>query len=515
MPVTVYSRPPRIVSAYKPNEWTFKSDRSPNNTPGESTGIGLILIANQAAVDLIPGLALGDVYVTHPAITLGTWVRGQQIEIAGTQVEHYNGLWRVVSTPNNTITVIDAPADELVIGSVFGTITKIYERYRVVVDVTFDTQTDAQRYYLDPGADGLFRMDVRNQAQREFGKNDIFDIATEGITLDMIAADWRITNKYKLDIGEAYNIPNADTGVNTYTVIFKDVATPIGNKDSIVVNSVQPYAHVNDWDGTVDLNWNDELESYEVNQTDTVTVKRLLTYFPGHVSGAANIPTQTVGTADTAFLAFISWSINPQTWGVRVSQMRENGTTSTTVYNFTVAANSFIIPIGPGNVSIGSTTVYYDVSLTNEAGTEVSQRYRYTMDRTCHQSPVRVWALNKFGALDSFTFIGYDKRRTSMDRDIVSKPTMAPTIGAGGDYQRKAWRVRPDRGHTTESETLTKPMYRWVVDEILESTDIRTVVQGGIWTPIFNKTDDVDMGFRSGRITFDYAYGVDNMVQTR
>ena len=518
MPVGVHSRPARITSAYKPNIWAFKSDKAPLPPPGESTPIGIILVANQAAVDSFPGLVIGDVYVIHPAVNLGTWTPGQQIRISGTQVADYNGLWRVRSTPLNTLTVIDAPADTVNVGgSLNGTLAKVYERYRVVVDVKFDTQDEAQRYYLDQDPDGYFRMDVRNQAQREFGRNDVFGIATDGMTLDIVTADDLITNKYSLTIGEAYNIPNSETGVNEYHVIFKDVAEPINNKDNIVVNSVQPYHHLNEWDGTVDLTWNDDLDGYTINQTDTgAAVKRLLTYFPGYLStDSGPFAAQTVGTADTAFLAFISWSINPLTWGVRVSKTNANGTTSTTTTYYTVAGNSFIVPVGPANVVIGANVVHYDISITNEAGQEVSRRYRYNVDRTCHLSPVRVWALNKFGAIDTFRFIGYDKRGTGIARDFVTKPTMAVPIGAAGDYQRKAWRSTPERTHLTESETLPKPMLRWVVDEIIESSDIRTVVYGGMWTPIVNKTDEVDMGFRSGRISFEYAYGVDNMVQTR
>ena len=57
---------------------------------------------------------------------------------------------------------------------------------------------------------------------------------------------------------------------------------------------------------------------------------------------------------------------------------------------------------------------------------------------------------------------------------------------------------------------------RYVADEIMESADLRTIIDPSLgWTHLVNLTDTNDLGFEHGTLRADYAMGVDNTVQTR
>jgi len=512
--ITIESWPILFSSAYKPNVWTFSSTKYPNTEP-DSSGIAIALIvkANAAAVAAYPGVALGDYIALHAAVAPDTWVKGQAIDVGGCDAPSFNGRWRVLKVISDTVTVIDFTDPAGTNGTINGTITKVFERYRVVCDVQFENSDKVQRYYLDPDGDNLFAMDVRNQAQREFG--DIFTLVPPDAGADPIPADGYITNRYTINIGEGYNVPDPVTGANTYTIEFKGDPAPVPYERTCVVNSIQPYHHYNEWEKAVDLTWNEDLSYYVASALRFQgNAARLLSYFDSPIYGAEPNEEHHIGLSDPYFISFLWGAGTSYSFGVRIDGYRSNGDlVGGSLIYYTAQGFSFVVPVGTANIPILGSVAYYDVSITNAEGKDITTRHRLRIDKACKQSPVRVYALNKFGAIDAFTFDGYDKRSTEMDRDFVSKPTMPMQI-TGGDFQRRGWRNKPTRNHETESQTLTKPMLRWVVDEIMESASIRTIVEESLWTPVINLTDDPEMGFRSGRVVFEYAYGVDNQVQT-
>ena len=250
MPVTVYSRPPRIVSAYKPNVWGVRSNKFPVNfTPGESNlAIFTISVADAAAVVAQPGLIEGDIFVLLAATPApGTFEVGQTVSIAGTTDGRYDGISRITKIVAPGIFVIDATNID---GSFGGNLSKYYERYRVIFNVLFFGDTEPQQYSVDASPDGIFRLDIRKQAQRSFA--DVFDVCLPNTLVSGVDTSGAITQRYEVIAVEGYNVP-----VNGF-MEFQQVGTgiklpPSSGKFNVVVNAVQPYHHTDEFDGGTDL----------------------------------------------------------------------------------------------------------------------------------------------------------------------------------------------------------------------------------------------------------------------
>jgi hypothetical protein len=160
--------------------------------------------------------------------------------------------------------------------------------------------------------------------------------------------------------------------------------------------------------------------------------------------------------------------------------------------------------------------------LRNNAGNPITDTYLFKVDRKCYRTPRRFFALNKFGAIDAFTFTGFEKRDNSYARQTKDRSTMPVTVGPRGSWMRKVWKVDPLRAYSIQTDTLTKPWLRYVADEIMESPDIRLAIRnpGTIgaarwWTTVIPLNDANELGFEHGKLRIDYAIGVDNQVQRR
>ena len=509
MGAIVVDSPGPFVSAYKPVQWTFVSDRSPNTIPGESgVQIWLIAVADQVTVSTIPGLAIGDVFVVLTGAFASLFPLGQTVQFQGTTAARYDGVHRVIRAIDASTFVIDATD---INGSLGGTVSKYYERYALYARVRFSGVE--QTYRIDDDGSGRFTMDIRDQAQRSF--KDVFDLVPPGTPFTPIQSNEQITNTYTIEVGEGYNLPD-EQGVNVYFYDFKTPLRLLDGKTQNVVNNVQPYHHINDWQGgAVDLNWDLNLKAYRLDISSPVVNFRALTYAN---PGTRYSEYQTVRSDDDHFLAFLL--ADPTNVAVRLKTFNGSGG-STTTYTpldlFNIGSGSMILPIGPINLGLSLTVVSYSITLVREfTVVPITEEYWFRVDASCHKAPRRFYALNKFGAIDAFTFIGFEKREDSYDRKFVSRPMMPFTVGPGGSWQKKGWKTIPERRYSITSGTLSKGFMRYVADEIMESADLRTIIDPSLgWTHLVNLTDTNDLGFEHGTIRADYAMGVDNTVQTR
>jgi hypothetical protein len=173
-------------------------------------------------------------------------------------------------------------------------------------------------------------------------------------------------------------------------------------------------------------------------------------------------------------------------------------------------------------MTVPANATSYRVRLRNAQGQSVTRTYLFKIDRKCHRAPRRLYALNKFGAIDAFTFTGFERRENTNDRRTVERDTMRPKIGKWGSWQRRTWANKPRRMFSIISDTLTRQWLRYVADEILESPDVRTNIHepvffgdGPWWTPVILENDSDNLGFEHGRLSITYSLGVDEQVQTR
>jgi hypothetical protein len=504
---------------YKPVEWKVRSTKFPvNTTPGEfNLEVFVIGVADPAAVSALPGLAEGDIFVllVNPPAP-GVVVVGQTVQFTGTTLGRYDGIHRITKVISPTRFVIDATNTD---GSADGLMSKYYERYRVVFEAGFETSPGViQDYPVEADPDGVFVVDIRKQAQRSF--KDVFDIAEPGATVGFTSANGYITNRYFINAWEAYNVPTPN-GIEFQRVGVATGLQASKGKFSVVVNAVQPYHHVDEWDGGTDLDWNDNLFPYLVTPTtQDPNTKRFLTYAPSWDGRERGID---IGADEDYFIAFLCNGPSGQNIQARWSFYA--GATfvgqSTLAVPF-VGVDSYILRTGPANIFIPSNVTSYRLELRNNAGNPITDTYLFKVDRKCYRSPRRFFALNKFGAIDAFTFTGYEKRDNSYIRQTKDRSTMPVQVGPRGSWMRKMWKVDPLRAYSIQTDTLTKPWLRYVADEIMESPDIRLAIRnpGTIkaarwWTTVIPLNEANELGFEHGKLRMDYAIGVDNQVQRR
>lgn len=413
--------------------------------------------------------------------------------------------------------VIDADGTASSFG---GTAALVYDRLRLVADVTF-TGGEAQRYYLESDTDNIFRLDIRNQAQREFA--DVFSIANPSADFNDGAANGAtyITNRYTITIQEGYNV--FTDGVPVFTLDKGSTFTP-NPANAIVVNSVQPYHHYDEWAGESDLNWDDNLAGY-IASNSTTGARRvpMLTYFPSYDGTAKTM--QEVYTDEAAFLGFLS--ATPGACIVRFRYYDSAGSLLDQDQIFTdYGDGSGLIPCGPVNITnLNASADYYTVEVTDNSDNAVTLPYAFKVLRDCTRERRRIFALNKFGSIDAFTWVSRESRVNINARDTVSKPTMPASVNStGGDWQRRTWRNNPTRIYSNLSQPMSRALLRWVSDEIIESPDVRTVIHEPSivgpdfprwWTRVILTRTEDELGFEHGRLRIEYTYGVDNQVQTR
>lgn len=514
--LSVVETPVPYCSAYKPNVWGVRSNKFPVNfTPGESNlAIFTISVADAAAVVAQPGLIEGDIFVLLAATPApGIFEVGQTVSIAGTTDSRYDGINRITKIVAPGIFVIDATNTD---GSFGGTLSKYYERYRVIFNVLFEGDTEPQQYPIDVSPDGIFRLDIRKQAQRSF--SDVFDVCLPNTLVSGVNTSGAITQRYDIIAVEGYNVP-----VNGF-VEFKEVGEgiklpPSSGKFNVVVNAVQPYHHTDEFDGGTDLDWNDELTKYIVSPSTTgQNARRLLTYAPDWDGRTRGI---TIAPGEDYFMAFLHDS-GGLDFGARFDFYNGNTFISQSVLTFTAEGQSMAIPCGPANIFVPPTATSYRFRIENAVSQPVSRVYLFNLDRKCYRTPRRFFALNKFGGIDAWTFTGYEKRENTYSREIKERTTMSPKIPVQGSWQRKVWKADPTRVYSQTSGILSRPFLRYVADEILESPDIRTIRHAPEtlgapvwWTTVIPLNDVNELGFQHGELRLEYAIGVDNQVQRR
>lgn len=512
---TLVKQPAHFTSAYKPVEWGWISDRSPVNTIGGESNIGIANIRVATAIDVIAfgaPLSIGDVFVQHASVVLGTWKIGQAVTIALTTGGIYKGLYHVLKVVNVNITVIDSAPLAADTG---GRITKFYENYHITVGVSIDNLPSAVTKRIVADLAGVFTVDIRDVARRSF--KDVFEIAVPGTPTAVIPANGYITQSYKLIINEAFMIPDAN-GLNVYAEFGKqEIVNPLRD---VVVNSVQPYHDTVD---DVDLKWTDDLADYEVSIATISPTKRFLTYAPDGQLGTVYRPqtAMIIGSEEEYFLAFLNAGTPGDYIGIRLYSYDAAGVQlGTHEIPSVLPSYSGLIPIGPLNLAtnLDLGVHHYRVSLRNNTtNLDVTDPFYFTIDTACHNDDRRrfFW-LNPFGTIDAYTCDGKVSRNTDVKRSTMTKPHMRTDLATTrGDWQRRVYKNDILRHYGTMTSVLSKDFLRYLCDDLLESPDVRANIVDGIWTYVILDTEKADLGFKRGRLQLDHSLGIDNNKQQR
>ncbi len=509
MSFSLVSQPVNYAAAYKPLLWSFTSSYFPvNSNPGENN-IPILEIRIATAADITTfGVNEGDVLMQY-AGTPGLLNPYQQFSVNQTDLGLYQGTYRTRRAINVGLAVIDA---EWVGDDTGGLLSKVYERYVVIAEVSFSGLPNPVRYELKADPDGIFTMNIMDAAQRGF--TDVLSAVgcAPGSPHTLIQdGESMITQTYKMRILHGY-ILTTDTGDFSFVEVTKGVEVKFG--PFVVVNAVQPDNHV-DIDGTVDLSWQQDLQAYIGSiGTTGANVARFLTYAP-RVG-------QVVGEDDDAFLAFL-WKGGSTRVLLTVGTYDDTNTliaiTNTLVQT---PLNSGVICVGPRNLGsiITPETVKYRVVLRNENEQSLFDYYEYRVNRKCGEAYIRPQALNPLGGIDSIGFNIRQRNAVSVDRLTMSKPNMdvdySPTWT--GDFNTRTWAVDMLRGYGVSSTPQTAVMRKFFGENIFTSPDVRIPINDTRWTPIIITTKDLDLYTSEQKpapIRFDFVLGTDNMRQRR
>lgn len=519
--LTITEQPPKFCSAYKPMDVVVTSLRYPvNQMPGERVSV----LEVRAAVldDLItyPLLQVGEVFVRHASVT-DLFLKGQTILLSNQVPTDYNGVFRVRRYISDTMCVIDC---EDFGTSSTGEIYKHYENYALSVVVEMRAGAVTQKRRITNEADGTFVIDVSEYAQRTF--LDVFDLAVDDVEhylvpgeIVPIIADNYIAQGWGLSISEQYNIPD-ENGVNVLTELGASGAKA-NLRGKVVVNSVQPYHHIDEETGEPDLQWEDDLTAYELPTLQDGTKRKFLTYCPAQEVQYDRKTAHRVSSDDGAWLAFLWGNPSSDRPYVQLVSYDVNGNqlASPDRRKMTIGDICYLLNIGPLGIGpqLESGVDHYSVEITDSSGNPYTEKFWCRIDDSCKRG-TRFFALNSFGSIDPYTLDQGEANEGSIKRTLMERASVARDLNTGGDYMRDVRSVELNRKFSGYTKAENKAMVRYFVNEILESSRVRTRKMTNSrrsYTPVIFLTDRYSIGRSGARVPVEWSYGVDNIKQRR
>ena len=516
--LSIVSQPPRFASAYKPMRVVVESPRAPVNTLAGESNIGIADIKAADALDVATygnGLAVGDVFIKHSNVALGTWGVGQTVRVTQSDIPEYNGTWRILKLISDKVIVIDAEHRG---NAIAGRLAKYYEGY-VCIALAKMERGGSRRFNLTSGSDGYFTIDVSDFAARTFG--NVFEIARGEQPPVAIKANGYITQKYQIFFSEGYMIPN-EFGVNVFTEMGKG-GGQVTLRESIAVNNVQPYHHMDGRTEAPDMQWMDDLDGYVMTASPRST--KFLTFAPTGNNPTAGYDQQRAARASFSEDYWLGalWSTGLADSGpdLNVIWHLSDGSNGGAYIDLPIPdCHSFLVNVGPKALEavLPPNTVYYRVVIRNIANGTMSESRYITVDQSCDTAR-RMYFLNAFGAIDQYTVDGKEGMEANIKRSLVRKdymePNLVPTLG---DYNARVYKVDIQRRRYATTRKEPVDVLRWLGNELLESPDVRTRIYDddvAIWTPVILTTDSADMGERGGKMDLEYVFGVDNRKHRR
>lgn len=495
--------PSQFESAYRPITWEWSSDRTPNLIPGESyIAISEIRKPNAAELATYSDLDASDVLMVHAAFGTSLVV-GDKVKVELTDNGYYSGVYRVAKVIDTIYTVLDTTDNG---GDTGGFVSYYYANHTVFVRVGFEASTREVILKLKPNSANRFSIDL-SDVLRSYLQRTMDGPATPGDAVGSVDASYYLGGEYGLVVWEGYDVPDAN-GLPVFTE-FKDAGETLSFKEWYVVNSVHPFSH------TSGLNYEDTYADYIVTSTASTTQK-FLTLAPVEPDLPYNPALDQfcirIGSNDDYFLSYL-WKGSATTIKVAVIQYQTDGTLISLTYTNTTSAPTVgTVSCGPRVLSLDPSCKYYRVFLTNFGSGGITKTGLFYLDDTCTGQKERFYWQNKLGGVDAYTLYGKKAENNSVARSIVQAGSMTPS--ARGGYNRRTYRVEPQRTVSLTTQLLSPEVMRWLGEDMMESVDIRVNAYDTAWAPVIITSDttpiSIGRDYQRGRMTFDYTLGVDN-----
>jgi len=459
--ITIVSRPAEFGAAYRPLNYTFTSDRAPNTILAEIGTITVIRKINATEQTANPDLNTDQVIVRKVGATPfpSFLTKGQHIQISGTTA--YNGIFQVVKVLTNNKIAVTAP---FVTNEFTGTVAKFYNNFSIVVNL-FDADVGGilNTFRIKRLTDDTFRANAQSFMQIQL---EAF-LHTLGLSAQEIA-DGFITRRFFIDFAEEFDVPDS-LGFNVKTI---QPAVSDSLFARIAVNAINPVISLRN--GVVERDINDGLTEFTI--LDTVsTTRRFLTNQPKSLR---------IGRTDDAQLNYLTdqtpaWTVG--TYAFRIETFDSTGA-SIAVTDFGIASGgteSQSIGIGTNNLgaTITAATVKYEVTLfRTDVLTQLSETLTYVIDDNCHRSNVRIFWLNEWGGVDSYTFTGMATESTSSKKtSLDNKFTTLPVAFLEGEQEMIM--SENDKPRTVNSGFVNRETATWL-EELIKATKVWTVFDG-------------------------------------
>lgn len=316
---------------------------------------------------------------------------------------------------------------------------------------------------------------------------------------------------YRVHIAEVYDVPGETAEVDPFdgdhdvhVDDVEDVAT-----FRVAVNAVHPYA------GAL-LDWSTAgMGQFIIGGTGFS--RNVLTNAPRGAVGAYTGIGLTLGT-DDHFKIHMLTDVG-EDYGVDYTIRVFNMDSGSAVFMEAIAValddptSSVSIAIGPADLA-GDLTVpgKYRLYVSDDNEAQLSEIIEITVDSKCRENERPFAWLNKLGGVDLYTFRGREISTSKTRRAGVRKPYAS---GTGFDYTERQYRAEPQRSAMVSTLPVSKPMRKWIVEDMTESPNVNVMVEDRACTCVA-LTDEVISG-NSGPlykpVTIEYRLGVDNFSQ--
>lgn len=515
--ILTYNTPPsRFMAVRKPVYWYFQDQRNPNLIAGESVSVLNVQHPTSGQLVLYPTLRAEDVLVIHGGTIPGLFQPGQMIDLQGVSGGVYDGQHRVLEVLSTSVTKIAAAyvSDES-----GGTITKYYERHRMIVDATgAGTTTRFNLERMERGSDSVFIMPVHLKAQRELRGTipDALGYLTTHSAGAVLSCYEPIITNIRMKIGAQYMVPDHFGNIQLGEFIKPPF---LAGDDYFIVKASQPFSGLNSELEVGPITYGDNLDKFTISST-VGSDFRLLTYGP--------IERRILPGEHASITAITDWADEDIRWRVKTYDV--NGTliaTSTTPAATYPVGTAIYYPCGPGNlpVIVTGSVAYYDVGIhvPSVGGDFLGNKVvRYHVDRTCKNAAFRIHWRNRAGGEDSFTFTGGYNVSGSTERQTLQKDYIEPEFAQGDDlpdwWSERVWRTNPERKFKVESEHIDMETAHWLGTDLFESAEVYAYIAGFDAPLAINFTtktiDDVASSTGKRRVvSVEFTIGSDNPAQ--
>jgi hypothetical protein len=456
-----------------------------------------------------------DIIMEHATYT-GFSV-GQHMLLAG--CGEWSGIRRVRQVVDDTHTVFDGQAfDEF---SDTGGTLRIYlnnHTFLVYLWATTDETEPRAVLRITPNENGVARFSI-NSVLKSFPwiqSDKLHAVIASSMSSGYISTENLTSVIFRMLVLDAFDVPD-ENGDNVFTVRGEWSASD--GTAHAAVNGVLPYDHMYASDAASQIDWT--TQDFTAFTLGGETAANFLTYGP-------RAGVQLVAPGEKARLCVLLPDTDEFPGGneYRIVVFGYMGNIPTELGSsdvFTVAANvsSIAIPAGPAELDaliepdtpVGDFDFYTVGLASGEVGGAVTEYFKFKVDKRCHKANRRMWWLNKLGGVDGYTFTFREIETSKAKRSLLSRPYRS---GSGFDYQRRTYRTEPERGFTATSEAVKPATRRWLVEDLMEASNILTSRGGARYSVVIPQSDGSEAHStedRKAQLAVSFGLGSDNLSQ--